>query len=180
MFRISNRKLIAKIEVIESLFYFRLVLPVLIRQILLLLHNWIPVVNPHAGLDTASYHNGTWFGNMSYLSILGNYGFLYGTLPTAPTVVIYAAKFDVEADRVSLQFLDQLRRLLHPQIYGNLPHSLGGALDYSKNNQTEKTRGSSRISRPLFLGKLCDAGVRTCSRPSFRGDALYICSFVSF
>ena len=44
----------------------------------------------------------------------------------------------------------------------------------------KKNGVSSRISRPLFMRKLCDACVYACSRPNFRRNALYICNFFSF
>ena len=70
------------------------------RQILILLADVLPVIDPHAG-QNGTIVNGTLFGNMTYTTILENYAFLYGTLPTAPTVVIYAAKYGLEVDRVS-------------------------------------------------------------------------------
>ena len=38
----------------------------------------------------------------------------------------------------------------------------------------------SRISPPLFTGKLCDTCVYACLRPNFRRDVLYICNFFFF
>lgn len=81
---------------------FRLIVPILARVLLLFLNNSIPVINPHSGLtDNYARINGTGAENMTYLSLLSNFAFLYGTFPTAPTVVIYAANYGLEVDRVS-------------------------------------------------------------------------------
>lgn len=47
---------------------------------------------------------------------LSNFGFLYGTFPTAPGVFVYATQFNVEADLVSVIFLP-IRLLLINYLY---------------------------------------------------------------
>nr|CAB3250704.1 integral membrane protein GPR155 [Phallusia mammillata] len=76
-----------------------LLLPILARETVYLFSHVIPVVDPrHHNLTTVV---STSQMNTSYLSSLANFGFLYGTIPTAPTVVIYAAKYSMEVDRLA-------------------------------------------------------------------------------
>ena len=70
----------------------------------------LPIQDPTVDGNPFPAHNGT--GNMTYLSVLANYGFLYGTFPTAPSVVIYAAKYGLETDRVSFLFKVVFRSFL--------------------------------------------------------------------
>lgn len=37
-------------------------------------------------------------------SAYSNYGFLYGTFPTAPTVFVYAAQYNIEVDMVFINY----------------------------------------------------------------------------
>ena len=39
--------------------------------------------------------------NISEIESISTFGFLYGALPTAPTVVLYATQYNLEVDMVS-------------------------------------------------------------------------------
>jgi len=78
---------------------FRLLLPIIARKALLLISQSMPVTPP----SSATIHdhgNSTLPSNMSYADRLTNFAYLYGTFPTAPSVAIYASKFNLEIDRV--------------------------------------------------------------------------------
>ena len=37
-----------------------------------------------------------------YINVLADFTYLYGTIPSAPTVIIFASQYNKEVDRVSL------------------------------------------------------------------------------
>ena len=65
--------------------FFRLVLPVIIREVTSLL---------------------LYSENSTVSTELSNYGFLYGTFPSAPGVFVYATHYNLEVDLVSLKLVD--------------------------------------------------------------------------
>ncbi|CAK8697984.1 lysosomal cholesterol signaling protein-like isoform X2 [Clavelina lepadiformis] len=76
-----------------------LVLPILAHTFFLVLSNVLPIMPPNHGMEgDVISSNYTSFGNMSYKAILANYAFLYGTFPTAPTVVVYAGQYNLDID----------------------------------------------------------------------------------
>ena len=64
-------------------FHYRLVLPLVTREVVGLMK---PGISPN---DTSD---------------LSNYGFLYGTFPTAPSVFVFATKYEVATDMVKKLF----------------------------------------------------------------------------
>ena len=45
--------------------------------------------------------NSTNENSTSYLNVLADFAYLYGTIPTAPSVIIFATQYGIEIDRVS-------------------------------------------------------------------------------
>ena len=39
-------------------------------------------------------------GEADYLNVLADFTYLYGTIPSAPTVIIFASQYNKEVDRV--------------------------------------------------------------------------------
>ncbi|XP_078481964.1 lysosomal cholesterol signaling protein [Ciona intestinalis] len=71
-----------------------LLLPILIRLFMYLFSTVLPVHGPPITNTTTNM-------STSYLTTLTNFGFLYGTFPTAPSVIIYATKYGMEVDRLA-------------------------------------------------------------------------------
>nr|XP_018668693.1 integral membrane protein GPR155 isoform X2 [Ciona intestinalis] len=71
-----------------------LLLPILIRLFMYLFSSVLPVHVPQITNTTTNT-------STSYLTTLSNFGFLYGTFPTAPSVIIYATKYGMEVDRLA-------------------------------------------------------------------------------
>ena len=62
---------------------------------MLLLANFIEIDDPHAPATNSSATS-----NETYADLLADYSFLYGTIPTAPSVAIYASRYGLEVDMV--------------------------------------------------------------------------------
>lgn len=71
-----------------------ILLPILIRELVLGLGGVLPGYNPLGIMSNSS-------NSSSYLMTLADYGYLYGTFPTAPTIAIYATKYGIEVDRLA-------------------------------------------------------------------------------
>ena len=72
---------------------------------MLLLADHIDIVDPNAPPATNSSSISladTSQQNQTYAGLLADYSFLYGAIPTAPSVAIYAARYRFEVDMVSV------------------------------------------------------------------------------
>nr|XP_039263349.1 integral membrane protein GPR155-like [Styela clava] len=71
-----------------------LILPIIIREFVLILSNVLPVYRPgHIPRNSTNMTD--------YVHLMADFGYLYGTFPTAPTVIIYASRYGMEVDRLA-------------------------------------------------------------------------------
>ena len=66
---------------------------------MLLLADHIDIVDPHAANSTVDPFSEQ---NQTYSGLLADYSFLYGAIPTAPSVAIYASRYNLEVDMVRM------------------------------------------------------------------------------